>query len=316
MSAVITLPRLDVTRLAADYSAAVRESLTDHQLAKVRAGWSVADDYDDTGELLAKAVLLQRPGAESIADYGDEMVLAEQRASASGYRLSRILIACEFSGTVRDAMTDRGHSAMSCDLLPTETPGAHYQGDVRDVLNDGWHMMIAHPPCQYLAASQLWRCQEKHDKNYPERQRNSDEALEFVRDLMDAPIDQQCVENPVSRIGTAIRPASQFVQPYEFGHDASKTTGLWLQNLPKLVADPDDYIEPRMVRYKGKLVKRWGNQSPCGADNKSPGPDRWKLRSKTFTGIAEAMATQFTGIARTLMPAPTPAREVAQLALF
>jgi len=312
---VIALPAVDVTRLAADYSAAVRGALTASQLLNVQRGDAVADDYDDMGELLFKALRLQRPDAHP-ADYGDELVLAADRATAAGFRLSRILIACEFSGTVRDAMTARGHSAMSCDLLATETPGAHYQGDVRDVLNDGWHMMIAHPPCQYLAASQLWRCQPKHDKNYPERQRNSDEALEFVRDLMDAPIDQQCVENPVSRIGTAIRPASQFVQPYEFGHDASKTTGLWLQNLPKLVADPADFVEPRMVRYKGKLVKRWANQSPCGADNKSPGPDRWKLRSKTFTGIAEAMATQFTGIARSLMPAPTPAREVAQLALF
>ena len=313
---IITLPRLDVTRLAADYSAAVRAALTDNQLAKVQAGWSVADDYTDAGNLLAEAVYLQRPGAESIADYGDEMVLAEERASAAGYRLSRILIACEFSGTVRDALTDRGHSAMSCDLLPTETAGAHYQGDVRDVINDGWHMMIAHPPCTYLAASQLWRCQPKHDADYPARQQASDEALEFVRDLMAAPIQQQCIENPVSRIGTAIRPATQYVQPYEFGHDASKNTGLWLQNLPKLVADPDDFVPHRLVRYKGKLVKRWGNQSPCGADNKSPGPDRWKLRSKTFSGIAEAMATQFTGIARNLMPAPAPAAEVGQLALF
>lgn len=312
---VIRLPQLDVTRLAADYSAAVRVALTDNQLAKVQAGWSVAADYTDTGDLLAEAVYLQRPG-DSIADYGDDMVLAEQRASDSGYRLSRILIACEFSGTVRDAMTARGHSAMSCDMLPTDTPGAHYQGDVRDILGDGYHLMIAHPPCTYLAASQLWRCQPKHDADYPARQQASDEALEFVRDLMAAPISQQCIENPVSRIGTAIRPATQYVQPYQFGHDASKNTGLWLQNLPELVADPDDYVAPRTIRYKGKLVKRWANQSPCGADNKSPGPDRWKARSKTFTGIAEAMATQFTGIARSLMPAPAPAMEVGQLALF
>lgn len=315
MSTIVTLPQIDVTRLAADYSAAVRASLSDSQLLNVQRGDNVAADYEDTGDLLAEAIYLQRPDAE-MADYAEEILLAEQRASTAGYRLSRILIACEFSGTVRDAMTARGHSAMSCDLLPTDTPGQHYQGDIRDVLNDGWHMMIAHPPCQYLAASQLWRCQPKHDANYPERQRNSDEALEFVRDLMAAPIAQQCVENPVSRIGTAIRPASQYVQPYQFGHDASKTTGLWLQELPKLVADPADYVEPRVIRYKGKLVNRWSNQSPCGADNKSPGPDRWKLRSKTFTGIAEAMATQFTGIARSLMAAPAPLREVTQLALF
>lgn len=313
---IARLPQLDVTRLAADYSAAVRGALTSSQLLNVQRGDAVAADYEDTGDLLAEAIYLQRPDCESIADYGDEILLASERAETAGYRLSRILIACEFTGTVRDAMTARGHSAMSCDLLPTETPGAHYQGDVRDVLNDGWHLMIAHPPCQYLAASQLWRCQPKHDKAYPERQNHSDEALEFVRDLMAAPIAQQCVENPVSRIGTAIRPASQYVQPYQFGHDASKTTGLWLQDLPKLVADPADYVEPRVIRYRGKLVNRWANQSPCGADNKSPGPDRWKLRSKTFTGIAEAMATQFTGIARSLMAAPAPLREVTQLALF
>lgn len=312
---IIRLPQLDVTRLAADYSAAVRRSLTSSQLLNVQRGDAVAADYDDTGDLLAKSIYLQRPDAE-MADYAEEILLAEERASTAGYRLSRILIACEFTGTVRDAMTARGHSAMSCDLLPTETAGAHYQGDVRDVLNDGWHIMIAHPPCQYLAASQLWRCQPKHDANYPERQNHSDEALEFVRDLMAAPISQQCVENPVSRIGTAIRPATQYVQPYQFGHDASKTTGLWLQELPPLIADPDDYIEPRVIRYKGKLVNRWSNQSPCGADNKSPGPDRWKLRSKTFTGIAEAMATQFTGIARSLMAAPAPRREAVQLGLF
>lgn len=313
---VIALPTLDVTRLAADFSAAVRETLAESQLLNIRRGDAVADDYIDTGELMAQAFHKQRPGAD-LEHYGNDIVTAIERAQSTGYRLSRILIACEFSGTVRDAMTARGHSAMSCDLLPTETPGQHYQGDVRDILGDGFDMMIAHPPCQYLAASQLWRCQPKHDRNYPERQQHSDEALDFVRDLMAAPISRQAIENPVSRIGTAIRPASQYVQPYEYGHDASKTTGLWLENLPKLVADPADYVEPRQVRYKGKLVNRWANQSPCGADNKSPGPDRWKLRSKTFQGIADAMADQWGGIKAALQTdLRTPTAEVAQLALF
>ena len=312
---VIALPALDVTRLAADFSAAVRAALTDSQLLNVRRGDAVADDYTDTGELMRRAVHKQRPGAD-LEPYGSDIVTAVERAQSTGYQLSRILVACEFSGTVRDAMTARGHSAMSCDLLPSETPGEHHQGDVREILGDGFDMMIAHPPCQYLAASQLWRCQPKHDKDYPARQQKSDEALEFVRDLMAAPIPRQAIENPVSRIGTAIRPASQYVQPYEFGHDASKTTGLWLENLPKLVADPADYVEPRLIRYKGKLVKRWGNQSPCGADNKSPGPDRWKLRSKTFQGIADAMADQWGGIREALATDRPPVGEVAQLALF
>lgn len=312
---VITLPALDVTRLAADFSAAVRAELSDSQMLNVRRGDAVADDYIDTGELIAQAVHAQRPGCD-LEPYGGDIVTAMERAQSADYLLSRILVACEFSGTVRDALTARGHSAISCDLLPSETPGQHHQGDVREILGDGFDMMIAHPPCTYLAASQLWRCQPKHDKDYPARQNASDEALEFVRDLMAAPISRQAIENPVSRIGTAIRPASQYVQPYEFGHDASKTTGLWLENLPKLVADPADYVPHRLVRYKGKLVKRWGNQSPCGADNKSPGPDRWKLRSKTFQGIADAMADQWGGIRETLTTDRPPVREVAQLALF
>jgi len=311
---VIALPQLDVTRLAADYSAAVRESLTDSQMLNVRNGDAVADDYDDTSEMLAEAFHKQMPGAD-LEHYGDDIVIAAERAEASGYRLSRVLVACEFSGTVRDALTARGHSAMSCDMLPTDTPGQHHQGDVREILGDGFDMMIAHPPCTYLAASQLWRCQPKHDKDFPARQQASDEALEFVRDLMAAPIPRQAIENPVSRIGTAIRPASQYVQPYQFGHDASKNTGLWLENLPLLpVPHESEWIPPRMVRYQGKLVKRWANQSACGADNKSPGPDRWKLRSKTFQGIADAMADTWGGISQAVTPAPV--REAAQLALF
>lgn len=138
-----------------------------------------------------------------------------------------------------------------------------------------------------------WLRLEKHDKNYPERQNLSDEALEFVRDLFAVPIGRKCIENPKSRIGTAIKPSSQMVQPHEFGHDASKQTFLWLENLRKLVADPADYVAPRVIEYKGKLVNRWANQTPCGADNKGPSPDRWKLRSKTFDGIARAMADQW-----------------------
>jgi hypothetical protein len=318
---IIRLDRLDVTRLAADYSAAVRDALTDNQLAKVRAGDAVAADYVDTGELLAEAVYEQRPHAESIADYGDELVEAERRASASGYRLSRILIGCEYSGIVRDAFRARGHDAMSCDLLATESPGPHYQGDVRDVLNDGWHMAIHHPPCTYLASCQLWRCLPKHDvpakTGHPAgwRKQQSDEAIEFVRDLMDAPIERWAIENPKGRIGTEIRPADDKLQPYEFGHDHSKETHLWLNNLEPLQRDPAQFIEGRdAINNNGRPVKRWANQCDgSGADRLGPSADRGHKRSAFFTGIADAMADQWGGITAALR---APRATVTQLELF
>ncbi len=316
---MIRLDRLDVTRLAADYSAAVRESLTESQLINVRRGDAVAADYVDTGELLAESVSLQRPGFESIADYADELVTAEQRASESGYRLSRVLVACEFSGTVRDAFLAAGHAAESCDVLPTESPGGiHHQRDVREILGDGYHMMIAHPPCTYLAACQLWRCQPKHDPS-GEREAKRQEALEFVRDLAAAPIDRACIENPKGCIGTegaAPGFTPTMVQPYEYGHDHSKQTYLWLRDLPPLVPNPADYIEPRRETYRGKPVNRWANQSPCGADRMGPSDDRGHERSRFFSGIARAMAEQWGGIAAKVAPANVaPIAAGEQLAL-
>lgn len=133
----------------------------------------------------------------------------------------KVLVACEFSGAVRDAFTARGHDAMSCDLLPAETPGKHYQGDVRDLLGQGFDLMVAHPPCTYLAVSGLhW------NKRRPERALLTEEALEFVRLLLDAPIPQIALENPVGCISTRIRKPSQVIQPWQFGHDASKATCL------------------------------------------------------------------------------------------
>lgn len=312
---IIQLPRLDVTRLAADYSQSVREALTESQMLNVRNGDAVAADYVDTGELLAEAVYLQRPDAESIADYGDELATAESRASASGYRLSRILIGCEFSGTVRDAFRARGHDAMSCDILPTESAGPHYMGDVRDILTDGWHMAVFHPPCTYLAACQLWRCLPKHAKRHPGRAQKKAEALEFVRDLMDAPIDRWALENPKGAIGTEIRPADDKLQPYEFGHDHSKETHLWLNNLSPLVRDPAQFVEGRDDTYNGRPVKRWANQSPCGADKTGPSADRGHKRSRFFTGIAEAMADQWGGIKRTITAQPRATIQQLTLAL-
>lgn len=194
----------------------------------------------------------------------------------------RVLVACEYSGTVRDAFIARGHDAMSCDLLPTDVPGPHYQGDVFDIINDGWDLMVAHPPCTYLCSSGLhW------NKRVPGRQELTEEALEFVRRLMAAPVKRIAIENPIGCIGTRIRKADQTIQPWQFGHDASKATCLWLNGLMPL--RPTEIIEPRIVGGK----KRWGNQTDSGQNRLPPSADRWKIRSETYAGIARAMAEQW-----------------------
>ena len=198
-----------------------------------------------------------------------------------------ILVACESSGTVRDALTALGHTAMSCDLLPSETPGWHYQGDVREVLEDYWDLMIAHPPCTYLSASGMhWTTRGLRDPKLTE------EALDFVRLLLDAPIPKIAVENPVGAISKRIRPADQYVHPYQFGDDASKKTGFWLKGLPILV--PTDRIPPRLINGK----ERWGNQTDSGQNRLGPSEGRWKERSKTYPGLAAAMALQWAGDSR------------------
>ena len=207
----------------------------------------------------------------------------------------RVLVGCEYSGTVRDAFLAAGHDAVSCDLLPTERPGPHFQGDVRVLLNDGWDLAIFHPDCTYLTNSAAWAYgpgpyhqQVKPDTPVGEaRQELRRQALNFVRLLMAAPIPKIAIENPVGVIGTAIRPASQYIQPYEYGHDASKKTGLWLQGLPLLV--PTCYVQPRIVNGK----PRWGNQTDSGQNKLSPSVDRWKARSITYQGWADAMAQQW-----------------------
>jgi hypothetical protein len=219
----------------------------------------------------------------------------------------RVLVACEYSGTVRDAFLAAGHDAMSCDLLPTDVPGPHYEGDVRDVIGDGWDLMVAHPPCTYLCSSGLhW------NKRRPERAQQTEEALEFVQYLMAAPIHRIAVENPIGAVGSRIRKADQTVQPYQFGHDASKATCLWLKNLPLL--RPTEMIEPRMVCCGVTLPDgvgkhgcpnccgekaarpRWGNQTDSGQNKLPPSADRWKIRSETYAGIAQAMASQWGGL--------------------
>ena len=191
-------------------------------------------------------------------------------------------MACEYSGAVRDAFRARGHDAMSCDLLPTDVDGPHYQGDVFDVIGDGWDLMIAHPPCTYLSSSGLhW------NGRVDGRAAKTEDALAFVRALLDAPIPRIAVENPVGCIGTRIRKADQTIQPHQFGDDASKATCLWLKGLPLLT--PTAHVPGREVN--GRL--RWANQTDSGQNRLAPSADRWKLRSATFPGIAAAMADQW-----------------------
>ena len=196
----------------------------------------------------------------------------------------RVLVACEESGVVRDAFRARGHAAYSCDFLPNDSP-YHYQGDCLEYLGGEWDLLIAHPPCTYLSVSGLhW------NKRRPERAELTERALEFVQELMDADwIPRMCIENPVSCISTRIRKPDQIIQPYEFGHDASKRTCLWLRNLPPLEKDPANYVEPRLVDGK----KRWANQTDSGQNRLPPSPDRARRRSETYSGIAEAMAEQW-----------------------
>lgn len=185
----------------------------------------------------------------------------------------KILIACEYSGIVRDAFAKKGHDVISCDLLPTESSGKHYQGNVLDILYNGWDMLIAFPPCQYLCSSGLhW------NKRIDGREKKTEEALEFVKLLLNAPINKIALENSVGCISTRIRKPDQIIQPWMFGHDASKKTCLWLKNLDKL--------EPTNIIKKD----RYSNQTISGQNNLPPSPDRWKLRSKTYLGIAKAMA--------------------------
>lgn len=179
----------------------------------------------------------------------------------------RILIACEYSGIVREAFRKRGFDAMSCDLLDTEITGPHYKGDVFDIINEGYDLMIAHPPCTHLAVSGArW---------FKEKQNEQAEALRFVMALMDAPIKHIAIENPISIISSKIRKPNQIIQPWQYGHGETKATCLWLKNLPKL--QPSKIVDGR----EGKVWKM------------PPSSDRWKNRSRTFPGIAEAMATQW-----------------------
>ncbi|MCP4741380.1 MAG: DNA cytosine methyltransferase [Actinomycetales bacterium] len=194
----------------------------------------------------------------------------------------KILVACEYSGRVRDAFAAKGHWAVSCDLLPTERPGPHVQGDVLALLDEHeWDLLIAFPPCTHLSGSGArWWPQKRADGR-------QQAAVEFVRRLHDAPIDRIAIENPVGILSTAIRKPNQIIQPWQFGHDASKRTCLWLKGLPQL--EPTKLVEGRLVNGR----KRWGNQTDSGQNKLGPSPDRAKVRSLTYQGIADAMAEQW-----------------------
>jgi len=196
----------------------------------------------------------------------------------------KLLVACEFSGIVRDAFIARGHNAISCDLLPTESPGPHYQGDVMDIINDGWDMMIAHPPCQYLCSSGLFR-----NNNNLERQAKTNEAFDFVMKLANAPIEKICIENSIGCISSRWRRPDQIIQPWQFGHPESKSTCLWLIGLPKL--EYTNVLSPPRKRSNGKPL--WDNMTESGQNKLGPSADRWKKRSRTYQGIATAMSSQW-----------------------
>lgn len=182
--------------------------------------------------------------------------------------MKKVLVACEYSGRVRDAFIRNNCEAVSCDLLPTDQPGPHYQGDVFDIINDGWDLMVAHPPCTHLAVSGArW---------FHKKQREQEEALDFVRRLMAAPIAQIAIENPVSVISSKIRKPDQIIQPWMFGHGETKATCLWLKNLPPLQPT-------QIVSGRASTIHRM-----------PPSEHRWKLRSLTYQGIADAIGDQWS----------------------
>jgi hypothetical protein len=211
----------------------------------------------------------------------------------------KVLVGCEFSGRVRDAFIARGHDAMSCDFLPTDSEGPHYQGNVFDIIHDGWDLAIFHPPCTYLTRAAEWAYSDVQTKKIKpntltgaKRRQAREEAVEFVLKLANSNIPKIAIENPVGVLSVRWRKPDQFIQPYEYGEDASKRTCLWLKNLPLL--KPTSYYPPRLVETNfGGRVLRWGNQTDNGQSKNAPSANRWKDRSVTFNGWALAMAEQW-----------------------
>lgn len=201
----------------------------------------------------------------------------------------KILIACEYSGVVRKTLRELGHDAWSCDILPADDNSPfHIQDDVLNHLNDGWDMMIAHPPCTYLTCTgNKWFKPEYRDR-FPTREQDRKDAIEFFMKLANAPIEKICIENPVGIMSTVYRKPDQIIQPFHFGHEEAKKTCLWLKNLPKLIHTK--IVEPKYTTFKsGKKMATWYADAW-----KLPKQERMLLRSKTFQGIADAMAKQFS----------------------
>jgi hypothetical protein len=231
----------------------------------------------------------------------------------------RVLIACESSGKTRDAFLALGHDAISCDLLPTTSPGPHHEGDVREILDDGFDLMIAHPDCTYLTNSAEWAYKDVQTKNIKPgtligaaRRAARDEAVAFVKLLWDAPIEKKVIENPVGALSRLWMKPTQYIQPYQFNEDASKKTCLWIDGLQLL--KPTGFFEPRYVccgmvldvDNVGKYgcanccgertpLPRWGNQTDSGQNRLGPSEDRWSIRSQTYDGWANAFALQWGG---------------------
>lgn len=205
----------------------------------------------------------------------------------------RILVACEYSGVVRDAFIKKGHDAMSCDLLPTDKPGPHYQGNVLDILNDGWDLMIAHPPCTYITNAGVRHLHENvtskngvRAKVYGKaRMLEMKKACEFFNALLNSSVPKVCVENPIPHkyARAIIGDYTQLIQPWQFGHKETKATCLWLKNLPKLV--PTNIVGPPPKNMTPEERRKWHKVHMT-----APSKDRWKIRSVTYQGIADCMA--------------------------
>ncbi len=203
----------------------------------------------------------------------------------------KVLVACEFSQVVTEAFTKRGHYAMSCDLLPAEKNYPHYQGDIVDIIIntwDEWDLMIAHPPCTYLTVTGNKWFKPEYKERFPDREQQREEAIEFFTLLAEAPIPRIAVENPIGVMSTRYRKPNQIIQPYWFGHTERKSTCLWLRGLPKL--SPTNIVEPEIIQYK---TRKGTDDAWHVSTMHLPPLERMKARSRTFQGIADAMAEQW-----------------------
>jgi len=219
----------------------------------------------------------------------------------------RVLVACEFSGAVRDAFAKLGHDAWSCDLLPNETPGNHYQGSVLDIIGGGWDLMIAHPPCTYLTLTgNKWFKPEFADR-FPNRHQQRQEAVDFFMLLANADIPKIAIENPIGVMSRIYRKPNQIIQPYEYGHETTKATCLWLKGLPNL--KPTNIVSKGevVISKSGNRMSRWYYET-----SKLPikGGIRAKARSVTFQGIADAMADQWGRMETSMRSSPTVQMEI------